>query len=116
GGKTWKAVLAISENTGVTDACFDSDDPDVIYAASYQRRRNVGVLIGGGPESAIFKSTDGGGQWTKLVKGLPTVDLGRIALGISPQKSNVVYALITAAGKESGFFRSDDGGQTWTRR
>ncbi len=95
---------------------MDPRNPDVIIAASYQRRRNVGVLIGGGPEAGIFKSVDGGAKWTKLTKGIPEVDLGRIALGISPQQPDVVYALIVAAGKESGFFRSPDGGNTWVKQ
>jgi photosystem II stability/assembly factor-like uncharacterized protein len=116
GGKTWKPALQVSENTGVTDLAFDPRNPDVIYAASYQRRRNVGVLIGGGPESAIYKSEDGGAKWTKLTNGLPSVDLGRIALAVSPQKPDIVYALVTAAGKESGFFRSEDRGATWVRQ
>jgi photosystem II stability/assembly factor-like uncharacterized protein len=116
GGQTWRAVLTISENTGVTDVAFDPRNPDVLYAASYQRRRHVGLLIGGGPESAIYKSEDGGARWTKLTKGLPEGDLGRIALAVSPQKPDVVYALVTAAGRESGFFRSSDGGQTWEKR
>jgi photosystem II stability/assembly factor-like uncharacterized protein len=116
GGQTWKAVLRISNNTGVTDIVFDPCDPDVLYAAAYQRRRHVGLLIGGGPESAIYKTTDAGRTWEKLGNGLPTVDIGRIALAVSPQKPDVVYALVYAAGEESGFFRSDDKGRTWTRQ
>jgi photosystem II stability/assembly factor-like uncharacterized protein len=116
GGRTWKAVLEISANTGVTDIAFDPRDPDVLYAASYQRRRHVGVLIGGGPESAIYKTTDGGQTWKKLSNGLPSVDIGRIALAVSPQNPDVVYALVYAAGDESGFFRSADRGDTWTRQ
>ena len=100
----------------MTDACFDPRNPDVIYAASYQRRRNVGLLIGGGPEAAIFKSKDGGATWTKLTNGIPSVDLGRIALAVSPQQPDVVYAVVTAAGNESGFFRSADAGATWVRQ
>ncbi len=115
GGRTWKAVLEIGANTGVTDITFDPRDPDVIYAASYQRRRHVGLLIGGGPESAIYKTIDGGRTWKKLSNGLPAVDIGRIALAVSPQKPDVVYALV-CAGDESGFFRSADRGQTWTRQ
>jgi photosystem II stability/assembly factor-like uncharacterized protein len=116
GGATWKAVLDISPHTGVTDVVFDPRNPDVIYAAAYQRRRHVGLLIGGGPESAIYKSTDGARTWKKLSQGLPTVDIGRIALAVSPQNPNVVYALVYAAGDESGFFRSADRGETWTRQ
>ncbi|MCS7270528.1 MAG: hypothetical protein NZ703_05540, partial [Gemmataceae bacterium] len=117
GGKTWKAILTISEHTGVTDLVMDPTNPDVLYAASYQRRRHTGVLVGGGPESAIFKSTDGGKTWHKLTKGLPQGDLGRIALAISPQRPTVVYAHIQTAAKERGaFYRSEDGGETWERR
>ena len=115
GGQTWKAVLQISENTGVTDVVLDPRNPDVIYAAAYQRRRQTGLLIAGGPEGAIYKSTDGGATFKKLSAGLPTVDLGRIALAISPQNPDVVYASITAQGNESGFFRSADKGETWTK-
>jgi photosystem II stability/assembly factor-like uncharacterized protein len=116
GGQTWKPVLQISENTGVTDVVLDPRNPDVVYAASYQRRRHTGMLIAGGPEGAIFKSTDGGTTFTKLTTGLPTVDLGRIALALSPQNPDVVYASITAQGNHSGFFRSADRGETWTKQ
>ncbi|MCP4453791.1 MAG: hypothetical protein GY809_20205 [Planctomycetes bacterium] len=85
-------------------------------SSDYQRRRHVGLLIGGGPESAIYKTTDGGGTWKKLDNGLPVVDIGRIALAVSPQNPDVVYALVCAAGDESGFFRSADRGDTWTRQ
>jgi len=116
GGQTWKAVLEVSENTGVTSLDYDPRNPDVMYAASYQRRRHVGLLIGGGPESAIYKTSDGGKSWKKLTNGLPEADKGRIALAVSPQKPDVVYALVCAAGDQSGFFRSADCGETWTRQ
>lgn len=116
GGQTWKAVLQISENTGVTSLAYDPRNPDVMYAASYQRRRNVGLLIGGGPESAIYKTSDGGESWKQLTNGLPAVDKGRIALAVSPQKPDVVYALVCAARDQSGFFRSADCGETWRRQ
>ncbi|MGH9836932.1 MAG: WD40/YVTN/BNR-like repeat-containing protein, partial [Blastocatellia bacterium] len=76
GGKTWKAVLSFSENTGVTDVALDPSNPDIVYAASWQRRRHFYTLINGGPESAIHKSTDGGATWTRLRGGLPAGDLG----------------------------------------
>lgn len=116
GGDNWNPILQISENTGITDVVIDPRDPDVLYAASYQRRRHVGICIGGGPEAGIFKSTDAGATWTELTSGIPTVDLGRIALALSPQNPDIVYALIVAAGDESGFFRSADRGATWVRR
>jgi photosystem II stability/assembly factor-like uncharacterized protein len=115
GGATWNAVLTISENTGVADLAMDPRNPDVIYAASYQRRRHVGQLVAGGPESNIYKTTDGGASWQPIMKGLPTVDRGRIALAVPAQKPDTVYALVTAAVKQSGFFRSEDAGGSWTK-
>jgi photosystem II stability/assembly factor-like uncharacterized protein len=115
GGKTWNAVLEISENTGVTDLQFDPRDPDVLYAASYQRRRHVWVLIDGGPESGIHKSTDGGANWREINKGLPKVDRGRIGLAISPIDPDVIYAIVEAARDKSGFYRSADRGENWER-
>ena len=116
GGKNWKAVLTISENTGVVDVAMDPSNPDIVYAAAYQRRRHVFTLIDGGPESAIYKSTDAGATWNKLKNGLPTVDMGRIGLAVSPADPNVVYATIEAADGKGGIFRSDDRGANWERR
>ena len=116
GGKTWKAVLTISENTGVVDIAMDPSNPDILYAAAYQRRRHVYTLIDGGPESAIYKSTDAGATWNKLKNGLPKVDLGRIGLAVSPADPNVVYATVEAADGKGGIFRSDDKGATWEKR
>jgi photosystem II stability/assembly factor-like uncharacterized protein len=115
-GKTWKAVLTISENTGVVDVAIDPSNPDIVYAAAYQRRRHVFTLIDGGPESAIYKSIDAGATWNKLKSGLPTVDMGRIGLAVSPVDASVVYATIEAADGKGGIFRSNDRGATWERR
>src|ERR1700684_2491713 len=104
GGKNWKAVLTISENAGVVDVAIDPSNPDIVYAAAYQRRRHVFTLIDGGPESAIYKSTDAGTTWKKLNSGLPTVDMGRIGLAVSPADPNVVYAAIEAGGAKGGVF------------
>ncbi|MBV9670076.1 MAG: glycosyl hydrolase, partial [Acidobacteriales bacterium] len=116
GGKSWKRVLYVSENTGIGDVQVDPDTPDTLYAASYQRRRHVWTMIDGGPESAIYKSTDGGETWRKLTSGLPDVDMGRIGLAISPADTNVIYATIEAAQGKGGIFRSTDKGATWERR
>ena len=116
GGKTWKAVLTISENTGVVDVAIDPSNPDIIYAAAYQRRRHVFTLIDGGPESAIYKSTDAGATWNKLKSGLPSVDMGRIGLAVSAVDPSVVYATIEAADGKGGIFRSNDRGATWERQ
>ncbi len=115
GGKTWNLALEISENTGVTDVHFDPRNPDVLYVASYQRRRHVWTLLNGGPESGIHKSTDAGRTWRKINKGLPEADKGRIGLSISPLNPDVVYAIVEAAHDGSGFYRSHDGGENWNK-
>ncbi|MGH8639123.1 MAG: WD40/YVTN/BNR-like repeat-containing protein, partial [Burkholderiales bacterium] len=115
GGQTWNVVLAIGPDTGVTDLAMDPRNPDVLYAAAYQRRRAVGQLIGGGPESGLYKSLNAGRTWTRLSKGLPTVELGRIGIAISWRNPRTVYALVTAQLGQGGFFRSDDAGASWTR-
>jgi len=116
GGKTWKAVLAISEDTGVTDVVMDPRDPDVLLAAAYQRRRHVWTLIDGGPESAVYKTTDGGETWRKVTTGLPKEEMGRIGLAVSPADPDTVYAVVEAADEAGGFFRSTDRGETWEKR
>lgn len=114
-GATWDSVLYISENTGVTDVVMDPRNPDVLYAASYQRRRHVWTLINGGPEGAIYKSTDAGKTWKKLESGLPSGDVGRIGLAISPVNPDYVYAIIEAANDGSGFYRSTNRGVSWEK-
>lgn len=114
-GATWDSVLYISPNTGVTDVVMDPRNPDVLYAASYQRRRHVWTLLNGGPESAIHKSTDAGKTWTKLTSGLPSGDFGRIGLAISPVNPDYIYAIIEAAYDESGFYRTTNRGASWEK-
>ena len=90
--------------------------PFLLLAASYQRRRHVWTLIDGGPESALYKSTDGGATWRKLKTGLPTEDLGRIGLAMAPSNPDLVYAIIESVDKKGGIFRSKDRGVTWEKR
>jgi photosystem II stability/assembly factor-like uncharacterized protein len=118
GGKTWNAVLSISENTGVTDVVMDPRDPDTLVAAAWQRRRHVYTLIGGGPESGLHKTTDGGKTWKKITSGLPKEDMGRIGLALAPSDPDTLYALVEVAeaSKAGGTFRSTDRGETWTKQ
>jgi len=114
GGKTWKKVLEISENTGVNNVLIDPRDPDVMYASSEQRRRHVFAKISGGPETAIYKSVNAGETWDKLTSGLPAGDMGGIGMAISPVDPDVIYAIIEAT-EGGGFYRSSDRGASWQK-
>ena len=115
GGTTWEQVLFRSENTGAIDLSLDPNNPRVLYAAFWQTIRTPWTLSSGGPESSIYKSTDGGSTWTDLSDrpGLPKGIKGRIGVAVSPARSGRVWALVEA--EEGGLFRSDDGGETWER-
>jgi photosystem II stability/assembly factor-like uncharacterized protein len=115
GGKTWNKVLEISENTGVNNVILDSENPDILYATSEQRRRHTYTKIGGGPESAVYKSTDNGESWRKIMKGLPKVDIGGMGIALSPADHDVIYLIVEAAEDGSGFFRSVDKGESWEK-
>lgn len=114
GGKSWEKILNISENTGINEVHLDPSNPDILYASSYQRRRHTWVLINGGPESGIHKSTDGGKTWKSINRGLPGGDKGRIGMAVSPINPEVVYAIVEAAGG-GGFYRSSNRGETWSK-
>jgi len=116
GGKSWSNVLSISDHTGASDLVMDPRNPDVLYAAAYQRERHVYTLIDGGPDSGIYKTTDAGKSWTRLRAGLPAGDLGRIGLAISPADPRRIYATVEAANRAGGVFLSTDGGATWQKR
>jgi photosystem II stability/assembly factor-like uncharacterized protein len=116
GGATWTAVLSIDEHTGVTDLEFDPSNPDVVYAASYQRRRHVWGLLAGGASSGIHKSTDNGRTWRRVSAGLPAGDKGKIGLAVTAADPRLVYATIEANAEERGFYRSRDRGESWEKR
>ena len=114
GGKNWKKVLYIDDMTGVVDMAMDKNNPNILYAATYQRMRKAWGFNGGGPGSGIYKTTDGGKTWNELTGGLPPGDKGRIGLAASKTRSNIIYATIEHA-DSSGFYRSSNGGRTWKR-
>ncbi|MFZ0464098.1 MAG: hypothetical protein WAL78_00190, partial [Candidatus Acidiferrales bacterium] len=113
GGAAWKRILFKDENTGAIDLSLDPQNPKTIYAALWQTRRPPWNVYppSNGPGSGLYKSTDGGDNWTQLTNGLPTEGLGRIGVAVAPSDSNRVYAIVDA--KDGGLYRSDDAGQTW---
>lgn len=115
GGANWEAVLSIDEHTGVNDIIMDATNPDILYAAAYQRRRHVYTYVGGGPGSGMHRSTDGGATWKKINKGLPSTEIGRIGLAQSPANPELVFAIVEAAEGKGGFFRTTNHGASWQK-
>ncbi len=115
GGTTWTEILHVSENTGISDMEMDPRNPDVIYVSAYQRRRHVWTLVDGGPEAAIYKTTDAGKTWNKINSGLPGGDLGRIGLAISPVNPDVLYAVVEAPESSGGIWRTTNCGESWEK-
>ena len=116
GGKSWKRTLGDDQWTGVTDIAIDPANPDRIYAATWQRHRTIAAYMGGGPESGIYKSEDGGNTWKKLTKGLPSGKPGKIGLAVSPQKTDIIYAAIETDRRTGGVYRSENRGENWIKQ
>ena len=114
GGLTWQRVLFVDEDTGATELVMDPANNKVLYAATYQRRRATWGFNGGGPGSAIWKSSDAGRTWTRLTQGIPAGPLGRIGMDVYRANPNIVYARIEHE-TESGVYRSDDAGLSWRK-
>jgi photosystem II stability/assembly factor-like uncharacterized protein len=113
-GRTWTKVLYVDTLTGATDLVMDPRDPSTLYAATYQRLRKAFGYNGGGPGSAIWKSTDAGATWRRLENGVPPGDKGRIGLALARSNPNVLVATIEHAG-QGGTYRTEDAGATWKR-
>lgn len=138
GGRTWRQALFVSEKTGVVDLVMDPSDPDVLYAAAYEKQRRPWVFINAGPESGIYKTRDGGLTWNRLAGGLPSGALGRIGLDIYLKDPRIVYAVVENANRRPAtedeaalderrglppqdrevggeVYRTEDGGGTWKK-
>jgi len=115
GGNTWKKVLYVSQKAGAADLIIDRTNPNVLYASTWQVYRKAWKMWGGGPDSKLFKSLDGGDTWVDLTKnpGMPEGPIGKIGVTVSPADPNRVWAVVEA--NEGGVFRSDDAGWTWER-
>jgi photosystem II stability/assembly factor-like uncharacterized protein len=113
GGLTWSKVLFVNPDTGIADMAMDPQDPQILYAAAWEFRRQPYHFSSGGPGSGLYKTEDGGRTWARLTKDLPEGILGRIGLAVSRSKPGVVYALIEH--KEGGIWRSENRGVDWKR-
>ena len=116
GGETWLRILDVDEYTGVNEFVVHPDNPDHIVATSLQRGRHVWGIVGGGPGSDVYKTTDGGASWRTIESGIPSGDKGRIGLAMAPSNPEVVYAIVFAEDDKSGFYRSTDFGESWEKR
>lgn len=131
GGRTWKKVLYIDQRIGIIDLVINPQNPEVLFAAAYDKVRLPWQMVNGGPGSGIYRTTDGGESWTRLTNGLPSGRIGRIGLDIYPRDPNIVYAVIEndnpvdehAQPDERGridiiggeLYRTTDGGESWTK-
>ncbi len=114
GGKTWKKILYIDPSTGAADVIMDPKNPNVLYASMWQFRRSAWGFASGGPNSALYKSTDSGATWNKIHKGFPSGDLGRIAVAVAPSDNSILYAVLETEDKsKNGLWKSTNAGQSW---
>lgn len=115
GGKTWKQIFTVSENTGFNEVHIDPKHTNILYACAHQRRRHEWTYISGGPESAVYKSVDAGATWQKLGGGLPSGDVGRIGLALAQTNSDIVYAICEGRDNK-GIYKSTDRGASWNKQ
>ena len=115
GGNSWRKVLNISDYTGCYELYMDPRSSTTLYAVAHQRQRNLYTGIRGGAESAIYRTVDSGATWQKIMKGLPTEDVGRIGMAVSPANPDILYAIVEAK-EGAGFYRSSDRGASWTKQ
>ncbi len=112
GGQNWNRILEVSEHTGFNEIHMDPRNPNVLYAAAHQRRRHVYTHLSGGPESALYKSIDGGQNWNKVGGGFPSGNVGRIGMDISPANPDIIYATVEG----HGMYKSTDRGESWSKQ
>ena len=135
GGRSWKKVLYVNDGVGAIDLVINRTRPSVLYAAMYEKDRRPWQIVESGPESAIYRTDDGGDKWQRLGAGLPTGKIGRIGLDLYQKNPRILYALIENQNPKPGdaardvsaisplaagiigneLYRTDDGGRTWRK-
>ena len=115
GGASWERVLFQTDSTGAVDLVIHPNNPEIVYAAMWERVRRPNRRSYGGPSSGIFRSTDGGDNWVKLTQGLPSIEMGRIGIDISASDPDILYAMVSdAVGNLNGVYKTTNGGNSWT--
>jgi photosystem II stability/assembly factor-like uncharacterized protein len=114
GGKTWEKSLFISEKAGCAEVAIDPQNPDIVYASTWEFRRLPYLFSSGGTGSGMYKSVDGGKTWKELSNGLPPKPFGRIAFALAPSAPNNLVAIVES--NETGLYISADGGETWKKQ
>lgn len=125
GGRSWKKTFFISDTVGVIDLVMHPTNPDILFAAAYDKKRTAWTLESGGPQSAIYKTADGGRSWKKLTSGLPSGNIGRIGIDVCRAQPQTLYAVVENLNPKPGgpaaatiggeVYRSDDGGGQWRK-
>ena len=117
GGETWENILFLNNSTGCADLAMDPSDPKILYASMWEFRRTAWSFNSGGDNSALYKSTDGGENWSKIHNGFPEGKLGRLAIGVSKSNPNTLYTVIESEKNEDkGLYKSTDGGENWEQK
>jgi len=111
-GETWDKILDAGIHTGFNEVHLHPKQNGLLFATAHQRARHVFTYLGGGPESALYKSLDNGETWNKVTNGLPTGDAGRLSLAISPVNSDVLFLLVEG----HGTYKSTDRGASWDKQ
>ena len=115
GGRTWIQALYISDTTGISDVEMLPGNPEILFATAWKAERKPWTIISGGPnnEGGLYKSVDGGSNWEKITKGLPTGLIGKMDLAISPSNSSIIYLLVEASDDAGGLYKSTDQGRSF---
>ena len=117
GGETWENILFLNNSTGCADLAIDPSNPKILYASMWEFRRTAWSFNSGGDNSALYKSTDGGENWSKIHNGFPEGKLGRLAIGVSKSNPNTLYTVIESEKNEDkGLYKSTDGGENWEQK
>jgi photosystem II stability/assembly factor-like uncharacterized protein len=115
GGENWERCFALTDSTAAIDLVMNPTNPDIIYAAMWERTRGLTYRRSGGPSSGIWRTTDGGDSWQHLTSGLPGGSNGRIGVTLCTSQPDILYAVYAdVTGYFQGAYKTTNGGDSWT--